>query len=773
MRPIRTPVLLLGGTLLAGAVPARAQESVIVTGRASTDTANGPVGGQPGGGLIHAETATRSVSTVSSDLIRRQAPTANAFQLVSLLPGATVAQADPLGLSAESDLTLRGLGSDEIGYVLEGMPLNDIAYYTGYPGQFADTENLDQISLSQGTGDLDSPVINAAGGLLSLAFRDPARTRGLYVEGAYGSYHTGKEFVRLDTGTLGASGIRGFVSYSHTAADNWRGPGHDKRQHIDVKFVRDWANGDRVSLIGTWNDAITSGYPEPTQADWKQYGRSGPDNYDGTFTPGDTNYWRLHQQPFRLFYAAAPTHLRLSSSVSLDVTPYAQYGYGNAPGGATLPTTGLFQGTQALPDTLNLPNARNGQVTVASDFQQASYRAGLVPKLTWSWGRQTIVAGAWYDYSDDREPAPFSPLSADGTPSDIWVNSARSTILLSDGRQLLAQDTHSIAQVNALFVGDTVSLDDHRLTLELGFKQVLVARQGWNGLPGATDRTGVNSAEPLPRIGLRWQPDSRNQLFASVSTNFRTPSATTLFDSFDPTSGSLVNRAATGLRDEYSISEEVGYRRNGDWLIGSVTAFNYDFTNRQIATVISLNGVLTGSTINAGGQTSRGVDAELGLRPWHHLSPYLSGEYLRATIDNDLAVDGDLLPTRGHVAVRSPAWQGALGFAYDDGTWFGSIAVKYVGPQYASFTDDEKIADHTQGDVALGVRLPTLGPARHPELRLNLVNVTDADVLSGIASPTTNARDTVGRYGTVISGSPATYYLGGGFAALLTVASAF
>ena len=71
--------------------------------------------------------------------------------------------------------------------------------------------------------------------------------------------------------------------------------------------------------------------------------------------------------------------------------------------------------------------------------------------------------------------------------------------------------------------------------------------------------------------------------------------------------------------------------------------------------------MLTGSTINAGGQTSRGVDAELGSRPWHHLSPYLSGEYLHATIDNDLAVDGDLLPTRGHIAVRSPAWQA--------GTW--------------------------------------------------------------------------------------------------------
>ncbi|WP_419730910.1 TonB-dependent receptor [Lichenicola sp.] len=737
------------------------------------DTANGPVGGQAGGGLIRPETAAKSTSTASSDFIRRQAPTENAFQLVSLLPGANVATSDPLGISAEDDLSLRGLDGDEIGYTLEGMPLNDIAYYTGYPGQFADTENIDHVSLSQGTGDLATPVINAAGGLLSVTLRDPTKQAGGLLEGAYGSYHTNREFIRLDTGDLGTSGIRGFVSYSNTSADNWRGPGRDKRQHIDFKFVRDWSNGDRVALIGTWNDAVTSAYPQPTQADWKQYGRSGPDNYDGTYTPGDTNYWRLYQQPYRLFYLLAPTHIRVSQSLSFDATPYAQYGYGNTPGGATLPTSGLFEGTQPVPGMLSLPGVQNGQVTVASDYQQASYRAGVVPKLTWTLGNNTIVAGVWYDYSDDREPAPFNPVSADGTPADIWVNSSRGTIVLADGRQLLAQNEHTITQVNALFLGDTISLLDHRLSVDLGFKEVMVTRQGWNDIPGATYRTGANGAEPLPRIGMRYQIDHRNQVFASVSTNFRTPSAPTLFDSFDPTSGTLESRASTNLRDEYSISEEVGYRRDGDWLIGSVTAFNYNFTNRQIATVIDLNGVLTGSTINAGGQTSRGVDAEVGLRPWHHLSPYMSGEYLHATIDNDLAVDGDLLPTAGHVAVRSPAWQGAVGLTYDDGMLFGTASVKYVGPEYASFMDDEKIADHAQGDITLGVRLPTLGPAKHPEFRLNLVNVTDTNVLSGIAAPTTNARTVIGRYGTVIPGSPATYYVGPGFAALLTVSSAF
>ena len=227
------------------------------------------------------------------------------------------------------------------------------------------------------------------------------------------------------------------------------------------------------------------------------------------------------------------------------------------------------------------------------------------------------------------------------------------------------------------------------------------------------------------------------------------------------------------MKPEYSIAEEVGYRYSGARVIGSLTLFNYNFTNRQITTVLDLNGALIGGTINAGGQTSRGVDAEIGSRPWHHLSPYLSGEYLYATIDNDIAAGGDLLPTAGKIAVRSPRFQGAIGLSYDDGTLFGVASVKYVSSQYATFTDDERSPDHTQADIALGVRLPSIRFVQHPQLRLNLVNVTDSAFLSGVANPTTNAQNTLGRYGTLIAGQSPTYFVGGGFAALLTASAGF
>ena len=770
--------ILAAGPALAQSSPApdSGSEQIVVTGQAGFASADGVTGTAPGGGLITPRTDPRSVSSVSNDFIQRQAPSENAFQLISLLPGANIASADPLGFSTQVGLSVRGLGESEIGTLLEGMPLNDAAYYDSYPSQFADSENIAQISLTQGSADLDTPLLNDAGGLLSLTLRDPSPTPGGFVDASYGSYRTNREFIRLDSGTLGASGVRGFISYSHAADDNAGGPGRELRQHVDLKLVRNWNDDNHVSLLLSWHDATTTSYVEPTLAQWQALGRS--NHYDGTFRTnpaqlGDPNYWRLYQDPYRLVYASLPSRLTLASGLQLTVTPYAQYGYGNSPGGTLLATSGLYQGTQPVNGSIALPGAVDGQAAVLADYTGKTFRSGLAPALHGQVGNQRLTFGAWYEYVDEHDTQPFSVLSADGTPSNIWEEQPASNVRLPDGRTLLASDTHMIAQTNTIFASDRIALDRDRLTLTLGFKQVLLTRTGWNALPGPQYRTGFSDAEPLPRVALDWRPGGGNQLFANVTTNFRAPGQSTLFAVTDPSSGAVESAANTDLRPEYSIAEEVGYRLAAGLAVGSVTLFNYNFTNRQIDTVLDLNGALVGGTVNAGGQTSRGVDAELGLRPWHHLSPYVSGEYLYATIDNDIPAGGDLVPTAGKIAVSSPRWQGALGLTYDDGTFFGVATVKYVDRQYSTFTDDEHIPDHTQADVALGVRLPSIRAAQHPELRLNLVNVTDSAFLSAVANPTTNARDTLGRYGTTIAGASPTYLIGGGFAALLTASCGF
>ncbi|MET3760532.1 TonB-dependent receptor [Sphingomonas sp. UYEF23] len=748
---------LLSSAMLA--VPAFADEKdppgdIVVTGHPDPE------------GLLPDQHAPKAQSAISADFITKQAPTLNAFQLIGLLPGANVSSSDPYGLSTSSSLTLRGLGQDEIGVLLEGAPQNDIGYYYAYPAQFADAENLKQITLAQGAVDLDSPTVGGAGGLLSLTLDDPKASPQALVNLSLGSYAARRAFVRVDTGTIGRTGLKAFVSYSNIRADNWRGAGFDTRQHIDAKLLNEWGNGNRASIAVSFNDANSSTYPSPTLADWNAQGRGF--NYDRNYSAGNTNYWRLHRAPFRNVYLAAPLHLALSDRLTLDTTSYLQFGYGNSPYGTALSTTGNYLGTEAL-GPVALPGAVDGAATVLGNYTGDQFRGGTVAKLTLAAGAHRITAGLWFDYGKDRVLQTYGAVRADGRPVDPW-GYQETAIRTADGRLLAYEDKRTLTVTKGFFLADSITLTP-RLTINVGFKGVDLLRNGRNYLPGPQSVVRRDSFAALPRAAVHYQLDDRQQLFANVTTNFRGPNEFTLYNSYY--GGELSTQGTNALKNEYSVSQELGYRYIGPSLSASVTAFHYHFRNRQLATLVDVGGAQVNSTLNAGSQTSYGVDGEIDYRPAAGVSLYVSGEYLRARLDNDLPVGADFLPTRGKHAVSSPTFQAGLGGTYDDGRFFGSSALKYVARQYATFVNDESIPGYATLDLSVGVHLAKWLDGKRTDLRLNAINVTNPRVLSGVAAVTPNARDTIGRRGSVIAGAAPAYYVGSGAALIATLSRVF
>lgn len=755
-------VTLLSVTLstLALAVPmiARAADSgdaVVVTGHPDPE------------GLLPDQTEPRAISAIATDFIVKQAPTFNAYQLVNLLPGANVSSSDPYGLSTSSSLTLRGLGQDAIGVVLEGAPQNDIGYYVAYPGQFADTENVRQVTLAQGSADIDAPVVSAAGGVLSLTLDDPHARRGALLDLSAGSYGEKRAFARFDTGTLGQSNLRAFVSYSYNRADNWRGPGFDTRQHVDAKLLNEWGNGNHASLSLSWNLAWNSTYLAPALADWQAQGRAY--NLSPSYAGGDLEYWRLYRAPFRNIYAAAPVHLRLSDALTLDSSAYLQLGYGNSPYGTQLATTGNWLGTEELTQPISLPGAVDGTANVLGNYTGRQLRAGDVAKLTLTTGGHTLVAGLWGDYGTDRVVQSYTSLRADGTPIDAWGYNDRA-IRTADGRLLAYENERTVTVTKGAFLADTWVLTP-QITLDAGVKAVSLLRHGVNYLPGPQGDVHVASFAVLPRAALHWRIDDRQQVFANVTTGFRAPDEFSLYNVYDL--GETTTRGTSALRNEYVVSQELGYRYIGRDLSLSLTGFHYHFRNRHIATVVNSGGALVNTTLTAGGQTSYGLDGEIDWRPAKGVSLYASGEWLHARLDDDLPVGNDYLPTRGRRAVASPAVQFGLGGTYDDGHLFGSAALKYVARQYATFTNDESIPGYATLDLAIGLHLAGWIDAQRTDLRLNVINATNPHVLSGVQGVTAAAQDTIGRNGTTIAGAAPTYYIGAGRAFVVTVARAF
>ncbi len=67
--------------------------------------------------------------------------------------------------------------------------------------------------------------------------------------------------------------------------------------------------------------------------------------------------------------------------------------------------------------------------------------------------------------------------------------------------------------------------------------------------------------------------------------------------------------------------------------------------------------------------------------------------------------------------------------------------------------NDESIPGYATLDLAIGVHLADWLDGKRTDLRINAINVTDPHVLAGVQAVTTNARDTIGRGGTVIAGN--------------------
>ncbi len=736
-------------------------ESIVVRRHAGLHTADGVTGLQPGGGLIQAQYAPKSVSTVSNDYIQKQSPATSPFMLVQLLPGAVVSEVDPWGLSG-GQLALRGLDQTEMAFLWEGMPIADVGNYSTYPSQFVDGENMSELTLQQGSSNIDSPTINGSGGLFTFRDRDPLDQFGGLADVGIGNYNYKRSFLRVDTGEIGHTGIRGFVSVSYQHDDAWRGPGVDNKTHVDWKAVKDWGEGNRVALVGAYQISVQNDYTTPTLGQWNKSGRN--ENWDSSYSPGDTNFWRLNRNPFENLEMSAPSHFNLGHNVSLDFDPYFLYSYGNGEIGLTEYSGKNFLGAQ--PVTVEFPNtAANDTAPTMLAFIGKNYRSGFNSSVSWNVGHNRLFAGWWSDYSNAHDYDTFSPVSAAGKPPSVWGD--RGNIKTTQGQDYLDENIDTKTSVDALYVGDALKLLNNRLTFEVGFKEAIVQRDGTNYLPGPQYKAILNDSQPLPAASAHYQFDQRNQVFASVTTNFRSPASITLYDSYSYIDGSA-HAGGTDVKDEYSIAEEAGYRYTGEAIVGSASYFHYNFVNRQITTPVPGTGNAVSETIDAGGQTSDGVNVELGTRPFWHFRPYVSGQYLHATIDNDILVGSDLLPTSGKTAVRSPSFVGAAAVDWDDGEFFWNLNVRYVGSQYSTFMNDERMPAYYEMGGDVGMRWHDLGALKAPTLQLDFVNLTDNNFLSGVNSITTNAKTTNGVYGTKISGNLPTYLIGEGLGVFAT-----
>src|SRR3954464_11649843 len=184
--------------------------AIVVTG-----TRNAQVGG------VVVPDTSKTRAELNSEFIQHQTPGQSINEVINQLPGVSFTNNDPFG-SAGGNLIIRGFDQARIAETFDGMPLNDPGNYAIFSNQMLDSELIEQVNVSLGSTDVDSPTAAATGSTVNYRTRRPYQTFAARLEGSYGWFDGGdyfRTFGTIDSGALGPFGTRVLLAASMATND--------------------------------------------------------------------------------------------------------------------------------------------------------------------------------------------------------------------------------------------------------------------------------------------------------------------------------------------------------------------------------------------------------------------------------------------------------------------------------------------------------------------------------------------------------------------------
>ncbi len=728
-------------------------------------------GGKLGAGQMLNEDSVKGRSSVTKAATEKNLATGNPYQALALLPGINTYSHDATGLFG-GGLTIRGFGSDQLGFTINGVPVNDSGNFAVYPQEYIDQENVCTQSVSQGNPDADAPHAGATGGNVSIVTCDPEDRQRFRVAQSFGELRMKRTFLRVDTGRFANDKVKVFASVSHTEADKWKGEGGAKKDHLDTAFR--WDLSDDNVILGSllYNRAVNNNIGNLSLAQLNTFGYTY--DYSKTFTPGhlpggagaqreagpSPQYYKLALNPFENAIASVSGSFKLANETYLKVQPYYWYGFG----------TGGVQQT-ALSETafLNTAISRTGAgvdlngdgdtldtVIMARSSVTKTQRPGVTAEINTAVGSHQLRFGVWYERAEHRQTQPAVGVRADGEPVDIWLQNGQ--VNRPDGSTYQGRDWKTISTAYQLYVNDNISFMGDRGLLSLGVRAPTVNRDVTNSAnEGFTSTYNIQKTyrELLPQAGVRFNLDKEQQIFANIGKNFRAA------PNFAFTGNNVRLNAAgqvelvTEALPETSIMTDLGYRLQTRSFSLSATLFNASFKDRQAN---AYDPIADKSTYtNAGNVKTTGLELEAGT------APFLGGFTAYASLtaqsselqDNITVARGQVLATAGKQFTLTPDRMVGASLQYATGPFYARLKLKHTGRQYATLMNDEEVPSYTTGDFDAGYNFGNFGMVKNAQLRFNISNITNAQYRNPSSGSVVNAKQ-------VGATAPSTvfYYLG-------------
>ncbi len=693
-----------------------------------------------GTGLMEVDDGVKGRGSVSSSAIQNNVPGANVYQQINLLPGVNAYSIDPTGMWG-GGLRVRGFNSDQMGFTVNGAPVNDSGNFAVYPQEYSDTENLCEIFITTGSADIDAPHVGASGGNVGLTNCPPKDIRGGKVAQTFGSNNFSRTFARYDSGKIGEENPgKFFISFSHGQAQKFKGPGEGIRDHFEFGSDLKLSSNTTFTQTFIYNQMLNNFYSTLSKAQFaadpnQDYNVAPPtaSQINGS-SPSSNSYYGYSINPFRNVIYSGKVANRVDENLTLSIEPYYWWGYGNG-GGTTTLDPATSSANNGGHGTLVNPYGGNTKFLAYTPSVTKTQRPGVYLKANWVSDQHNILGGVWYERANHRQTKPGETVGTDGSISDIFGTVPG--VFYTDGTPYQGRNQVTMNTATSYFLQDTYFASD-RLNLFGGIKYTSINRDFTNfansGASSVSPQLNVNFSNNktwsnvLPSIGATYKLDGQNKIFTNVTMGMRAPSYYSQSD---------IGTGVNNVQAETSTTFEVGHRYNGNSFYSSATVFLTSFQNRLA------NGynpdTQTYTDYNLGATQSYGVEAQIGTKPKNGFSYYGSATLMRSTISDNFTTSCTgagtgcsatgaqvVAPTSGNNVPDTPNAMFGLAAQYSQGPFMAQISGKYTGMRYTTLMNDESLDPYFTLDFTTAYKMSSSSFFKNPTFRLNATNILNS-----------------------------------------------
>lgn len=755
--------IMVGGASTAMAQSTASQlEEIIVTGNREVRTVNG---------LITAEQAAKSRSSISSEFIERQTAGQTILQNINLLPGVSFTNSDPYG-SSGGNLRLRGFDGPRVSLTFDGIPLNDTGNYAIFSNQQLDGEIISRANVNLGTTDIDSPTASATGGTVNYVTRKPKQDAGILAKATYGTFDYRRFFAVVDSGEVGPNQTSAFLSASYTNYDKFKGPGELEKKQYNFRIYQPLEGKDFISVAGHYNSNRNNFYRNPTLAQYQQFGKNFENNrtyVPATFRNGtadvdattNSDFYGVRINPSNTGNIRAQSSFGLTDSLRFTFDPYLQYVLANGGGSTTFREVDpRLRGTSTAAGVdLNGDGDTLDTVRLYTPNNTQTWRPGFTSSLLWDINDTNRLRVSYaLDYGHHRQTGQVGLLGRDGNPENVFAGRDGTQIRTADGNVLRTRDRLSYAILNQVSAEYNLKALDDALQVTAGVRAPFFRRelnqdcytvqqfaagtiQSLNSnqyctsaatIPATVAGTIVRAPftqtvkydDVLPNFGVTYHLTDEHQVYASFAQGISVPRTDDLYDIQLP-----------NAQPEKTDAYDVGYRYQGSFLVGSAALWYNKFSNR-IARAFDQDTQIN-ITRNLGSVDLYGFDIEVGVEPLEGLTFYTSASYNKSKVKDDLRVSSTLvLATGGKKLVETPDWTYSARAQYEIDAFSIGAQVKYTGDRYATDVNDLKVGSFTVVDLDLAYDLQDVIGTKGSNLSVSITNLFDEKYLGGISSRT-------------------------------------